>query len=514
MSPSESDAASGATLPPDGDSPATVLTIPGEVVRTHDVEDVIADALDAIDPDLVVATPPDAAHVALPPVTDFATVPVVDPSRSASYHFCPDAGVVFAAVPSPDNLPPTPADIPADEEGHQSRDAIEHGYVITSQLELTIDPHHRETRLEGIDDYLTALPDAWHDGTLITHLATTLRAEYQTVHQTDDTIYPVYGAGPPTNSIGAGVDETKRPMIELSVYSNGAVNATKHDASNFGLRGLESIGPAKAEKLRDHGFTSRDAIAETTPNALTSISGFGKKTASTVHSSATAIAKGEIVPQDGGTLPSGDPIFIDIETNGLNGDIAWLVGVLDGDSHDGRYLSFRQQTHDEPAEHLNAFMSWLTGPAEDRPVVAWNGYGFDFPIIKQQLETHVPKWTDIWDARYQFDPFYYATDQEYATLPARSNRLEPVATALGWEPTTTGLDGAAAAAEYNAWRQTADRPDGYQPDWHRLEAYCEDDVRALATIYEALEDASRHAPGAGNDNSQTDTTQGSLSDFS
>lgn len=504
----------GARLPPAEDSPATALTIPGNVVSTYDVRDVIADALDAFNPDIVVATPPDPAHVALPPVTNLANAPVIDPSRSTNYHWCPDAGVVFAAVPSPEVLPSTPTDISYTGEPPQSRDAIEHYYVITSHLELTIDPHHRETRLEGISDYLTALPDAWHDGTNITHLATTLRADYETVHSTADTVYPIYGAGPPTNSIGAGVDETRRPIFELIIYSNGAVSATDHDPSDFGLQGLEGIGPAKADKLRDHGFDSRDAIASTTPDALTNIRGFAEKTATKVHNSARAIDRGEIIPKEGGTLPNGDPVFIDIETDGLNGDTAWLVGVLDGDNTDGHYLSFRQQTHDEVAGHLNAFMSWLTGPAEGRPVVAWNGYDFDFPIIRQQLETHLPKWADLWEGRYQFDPLFYATTQGYATLPARSNSLEPVAAALGWEPTTVGIDGAAAAAEYNAWRLTANRPDGYQPDWDRLEAYCEDDVRALATIYEALKDANRHPPDTGTTNKKRNTSQGSLSDFS
>ncbi len=512
MAPVES--GSGTKLPRTGASPATILAIPGAVVSQYHVRDVVGDAIDAIEPDLIVAAPPDSAHVALPPVTTLTDIPIVDPARSTSYHFCPDAGVVFAVVPSPEHLPPTPADIPHDAPNGDARENVEHGYILTSQLELTIDPHQRETRLEGIDAYVDSLPNAWGDVSRITHLSTGLRVEYRAEYRENSNRYRIHGAGPPINTVGAGIDETKRPLIELSAYSNGAISVESHDPSNFGLCGIEGIGPAKADRLREHGFDSRDTIADATPNALTEIRGFGEKTAETAHKSATAIATGEVVPRDGGTLPGGDPVFIDIETNSLNGEIAWLVGVLDGDSVDGHYLSFRQQEHDSKAEHLNAFMSWLAGPAEGRPVIAWNGYGFDFPIIKRQLEKHVPKWTAVWDDRYQFDPLYYAKTQNYATLPARSNRLEPVAMALGWEPSTTGLDGAAAAAEYNAWRQTADRPDGYQPDWDRLEAYCEDDVRALATIYEALQNASRRPHGSDDAPVQNQTTQGSLSDFS
>lgn len=502
-----------AKLPPTGATPATLLVIPGPVVERHTVRDVVADAIDAIGPDLIIAAPPDPTHVALPPVTNLTEIPVVDPTRSVNYHVAAEARVVVAAAPSADHLPPTPADIPPDAVTDNTREEIEHGYLVTNQLELTIDPHNRETRLEGIDAYLESLPDAWHDRALVTHLSTGLRAEYRTIYEGRADAYSIHGAGAPTSAVGAGIDGTKRPIIELELYPNGAIDAEAHDPASFGLRGLESVGPTKADRLRDHGFESREAIADATPEALTEISGFGQKTARTVHKSATAIAAGEVVPRDGGTLPGGDPVFIDIETNGLNGAVAWLVGVLDGDSDGGHYLAFRQQNHDDHTEHLEAFMTWLTGPAEGRPVVAWNGYDFDFPIIERQLETHVPEWTDSWTDRYKFDPLYYAATQNNATLPARSNRLEPVAMALGWEPTTTGLDGAAAAAEYNAWRQTADRPDGYQPDWQRLEAYCEDDVRALATVYEALRDASRRPAGAGNDPTQDRTTQGSLSDF-
>lgn len=512
MAPVES--VSGTKLPRTGASPATLLAIPGAVVTQHHVRDVVADAIAAVEPDLIVAAPPDSTRVAFPPVTNLTDVPVVDPTRSVSYHLCTDAGVMFAVVPSPDSLPPTPADIPHATASDGTCENVEHGYIITSQLELTIDPHQRETRLEGIDAYVESLPDAWRDASLITHLSTGLRAEYRTEYRENANTYWIHGAGPPINTVGAGIDDAERPLIELSVYSNGAINVEVHDPSNFGLCGIEGIGPAKADRLREHGFDSRAVIADATPSALTEIRGFGEKTAETAHKSATAIASGEVVPRGGGTLPGGDPVFIDIETNSLNGEIAWLVGVLDGDSVDGHYLSFRQQEHDNHVDHLDAFMSWLAGPAEGRPVIAWNGYDFDFPIFKRQLEKHVPKWTDTWDDRYLFDPLYYAKTQNYATLPARSNRLEPVAMALGWEPATTGLDGAAAAAEYNAWRQTADRPDGYQPDWDRLEAYCEDDVRALATIYEAIQNANRWPRGSDDGPVQNQTTQGSLSDFS
>lgn len=516
MAPVETGSLPGTKLPQEGETPATVLAIPGTVVNQYDVHDVVADAIEAIAPDLIIAAPPDSAHIALGPVTRLTDIPVVDPSQSASYHIVDELNILFAMVPTPDHLPPRPTDVPRESIKNGGLAGVERCYVVSDCLELTIDPHHRETRLEGIDEYLDSLPDSWDDESIVTHVSTGLRAEYQTRYEVATDTYLIHGAGPPTSSVGAAIDENERPLIELSVYSNGAIRIETHDPTNFGLQGLEGIGPTKAERLRDHGFNSRDAIAGTTPKELAKIRGFGEKTATTVHTSATAIATGEVIQRDGGALPNGDPVFIDIETNGLNGEIAWLVGVLDGGSEEGHYLSFRQREHDDQTGHVDAFMSWLTGVARGRPVIAWNGYNFDFPIIKHHLERDAPEWVADWESRYQFDPLYYATTQGHATLPARSNRLEAVAAALGWVPTTTGIDGSTAAREYNTWRQTTDQPDGYQPDWERLEAYCEDDVRALATIYEALQDVSRRP-------SETETPgnrigeqsrQGSLSDFS
>jgi len=515
MAPVETDALPGTWLPQEGETPATVLAIPGPVVEQYDVHDVVADAVEAIGPDIIIATPPNSAYVALPPVTEFTDVPVVDPGQSASYHIVENPGILFAMVPTPGQLPPTPTDVFQEAEESRNIAGLEHYYLLSNCLELTIDPHHRETRLEGIDEYLDALPDGWHDESPTTHVSTGLRGEYRTEYETTTDAYPIHGAGPPTSSVGAAIDENKCPLIELSVYSNGAIRVETHDPTNFGLQCLEGIGPTKADRLQQHGFDSRDAIAGTTPTALAKIRGFGEKTATTIHTSATAIATGEVIPKDGGTLPNGDPVFIDIETNGLNGNIVWLVGVLDGGNEEGNYLPFRQQEYNDPIDHVYAFMSWLTGVTGGRPVVAWNGYEFDFPIIKRHLERDAPEWVNDWENQYQFDPLYYA-EQGHATFPSRSNRLEAVASALGWEATTTGIDGRTAAREYNTWRQTADQPDGYQPDWERLEAYCEDNVRALAMIYEALQDASRRPQGTRTPNNRTgeQRRQGSLSEFS
>jgi len=100
--------------------------------------------------------------------------------------------------------------------------------------------------------------------------------------------------------------------------------------------------------------------------------------------------------------------------------------------------------------------------------------------------------------------------------PGRTNKLEAVARPLGWEPTTTGIDGQTIAEVYVAWRTRFERASDprsvTEPPWDRLERYCEDDVRALATIYEALRDAARRDPHSSTPVSEN-STQGALSDF-
>jgi hypothetical protein len=60
----------------------------------------------------------------------------------------------------------------------------------------------------------------------------------------------------------------------------------------------------------------------------------------------------------------------------------------------------------------------------------------------------------------------------------------------------------------------ADGSPATELDWDRFKSYCEDDVRGLAVIYEALEESGRiiSTNESSRDTSET-TTQGTLSDW-
>jgi uncharacterized protein YprB with RNaseH-like and TPR domain len=494
---------------------------------THDV---LRDVLSTTSPDMIVATDPDPG-VVRPSLAGIATSPVLRPGRGIQTEaiIAADDQVVFVVPAATGDLPETPASLLEESSGVEiRRNSTADGNAATSptrmqfcllsdELSLTVDPHRRNTTLDGVSAYVESLPPAWVAPEVI-HLSTGLREGYSTAYDVSgaENRLHIEGVGSATSGLGVGIDGSTHSIMSVDIAPNGAVVTDSIDPERFGLRGLTGVSEARARRLREAGFSTWSAVAEASTAELARLDSVGSGTASRILDSARALAEERIVPQGDASLPNGEPVFIDVETDGLAASAAWLVGILDGDAEDGRYLAFRETDPREPAAHLDAFMTWLTGSARGRPVVAWNGYGFDFEVIREQLQEHCPEHVDAWDDRYTFDPLYWADRQNNAALPGRTNKLEDVASALGWQSSTTGIDGGIVARIYTTWQtrvETTDDPSTVSgPDWARMEDYCEDDVRALATIYEALENTARREPetraptGAGSD-------QGSLTDF-
>jgi uncharacterized protein YprB with RNaseH-like and TPR domain len=390
--------------------------------------------------------------------------------------------------------------------------------VITSEISLSISPPERSASLDGIEEYISRLPTELR-GPSVTHLSTGLRVGFSTTYtqsgRGEDAIH-IAGIGTSQANLGAAADNnTANSPAVIKQFSNGVTQVQSINIDAFGIQSLHGIGSSRADTLKDAQITTLTHLANTPPQELAGLSGIAATTAAAIHARATARVNNTVEPLGTDSLPSRDPVFIDIETDGLTPSTAWLIGVLDGGPEDGRYLTFREQNPGD-GSHLEAFLMWLTGPAQNRPVVAWNGYNFDFPVIKDQLQKHYPERVSEWDNCYQFDALWWATDKDggNVALPGRTNALEDVAEALGWTPNETGIDGATVAAIYSAYQahETAPEHSAYRsPDWERLEAYCEDDVRALATIYEHLKDAT-HSSQQSMPTAMT-TDQGSLSDF-
>jgi uncharacterized protein YprB with RNaseH-like and TPR domain len=498
--------------------------------------DALAAMLGETTPTAVVAVPPRAATVraGLPNDTD---VPVLSPDRRVGPGVVDRGDVLVVTVPdsgsgrdpSDPGRPsagdgragtgrPAGAELETDD-GDRTTDRT-HRVCLTACVSLDVDPYDRSTSFDGLRAYAEGLPDGWLTADA-THCSTELRAGFRTTVGVDGGRCSLVGVGRSGADLGVGTDAGVPDATLVAVYPNGAVRTGTVDPESFGLQGLDGVGAKRADTLRRAGYATPGDVVEAPPRDLASLQGFGSSTAASIRAAATARVRGTVVATGDDPLPRGDPVFVDIETDGLEPSVAWLVGVLDGSARDGHYLAFREPRPGD-GSHLEAFLSWLRAEAGDRPLVAWNGYGFDFPVLRDRIREQCPEHLDAWEAASKFDPLRWArrTGDGNAALPGHNDELGTVASALGWEPATTGIDGGVVAELYTAYRRAwlaaADPRNVPEPDWGRLEAYCEDDVRALATVYGALSDAARResqtGPGPGPDPGDG-SRQGALSEF-
>lgn len=502
------DAERAPLLAPPDSTPVRLLGLPGAVVAATDRTAVRA-LVETVAPDAVVATPPEAGTV-VPAIGRAVEPPVLAPGRAVRPETATGADGARIVALAGDAPVPDPDEPPR--------------CVVGTGLSLSVDPHERETTVAGVADHLDRLPDGW-GRPRTAHLSTRLRAGFATtVAGPDGGTVRIAGLGHSTASLGAGTDGTGDEAAVVAVHDGGVVDARTVDPTAAGLGGLDGVGDRRAATLREAGYAEPADVAAARPAALAELPGLGRTTATRIHAAARARTEGRVVPTGDDPLPDGEPVLVDVETDGLAGATPWLVGVLDGGAgaDDGDYLAFRARDPDDDG-HLDAFLDWLTGRAAGRPVVAWNGHRFDFPVLAAAIRRSRPDRLDDWRGRYRFDPLRWATREDNAALPGRSNRLETVATALGWTPATTGIGGERVARVYVDWRRrvrAAGDPAAVEPpDWERLERYCEDDVRALARVYDALRAAARREPvatpsaGGDGDGDGDGTTQGVLSEF-
>ncbi|QSW98727.1 ribonuclease H-like domain-containing protein [Haloterrigena alkaliphila] len=289
---------------------------------------------------------------------------------------------------------------------------------------------------------------------------------------------------------GAGPVEgygRSRSIAVLTLAEGGVQRVETHDVTDFGLEAVTGIGPKTAERLVERGVTTRDELLETPVETLASLPNVGRDGARTMHQHATVLETGEPRRLTDESLPGEDwhepPLCLDIETDGLSPTIIWQIGVYDPATD--TYRAFVE--HDDPSDPasvLEAFCDWLLGMHPNRALLTWNGWRFDYRHLGAFIAKHVPYYVDEWESIPKFDLYLWAVTNEHAMLPGRTNKLEAVADALGYEDAATGLDGAATAAAYQRFVRT-----GTELEWDRHEAYCEDDCRALWHVYERLRDA-------------------------
>ncbi|WP_135820930.1 ribonuclease H-like domain-containing protein [Halostella litorea] len=378
-------------------------------------------------------------------------------------------------------------------------------YVLTDRLDVSVDLTELDASLGGRAAYRDALAPADLAGSY-THVSTAAPVGY---YREWDGL-AVAGADPDGDDAPGG-ERGGSEVPTLTLHPDGTVCSSGIGTDRLGLRALPGVGEVRAGRLREAGYRTPGDVAAASVADLREVAGIGRDAAATVGDGARALAEGEVVRDGDGSLPDGEPVFIDIETDGLTPTVVWLVGVLDRAGEE-RYLSFLNRDPDDPGRAVEAFVSWYAANAAGRPVVAYNGLSFDFPAVAEQIERHCPALLDDWEAAYTFDPYHWAVRDDNAVLPGRTNKLGDVAAALGRDGDGGGLTGAAVGRAYRRWMR--ERTPAAEPDWERHERYCEDDVRALAFVYDALAEAGGADGAADGDGSTgTNTTQGTLGEF-
>ncbi|PCR89829.1 ribonuclease H-like domain-containing protein [Natrinema ejinorense] len=374
--------------------------------------------------------------------------------------------------------------------------------IVCDDVATAVRPTALETTLEGAATLATALPT----GQVTTVLTGSEPAGYDELwllespsgevravdhdvigHSDLDDTDPVEGDCVAVRLRGVGPVEgygNRQSIATVTVTADGIDGVDTHAVTDFGLEAVAGIGPKTAGRLADRGVTTRADLLETPLETLADLPGIGRDRARRIHRHATVLETGEPRRVTDESLPgenwSQPPLCLDIETDGLSPTIIWQVGVYDPATD--TYRAF-VETDDptDPASVLEAFCDWLLGMHPNRALLTWNGWRFDYRHLGAFIAKHLPYYTDEWESIPKLDLYLWAVGNENALLPGRTNQLEAVAAALGYEDAATGLDGAATAAAYQRFMRT-----GTELEWDRHEAYCEDDCRALWHVYERL----------------------------
>ena len=296
----------------------------------------------------------------------------------------------------------------------------------------------------------------------------------------------------PVVGLGATGDGTPE-FSDVSCAADGTTATEPIPASKFGLQALDGVGRATADRLVEFGCEAREDVRNAAASDLAELSGLGRTRAERLHAHADVIETGEpIVLTNETPIRTRDgrpPLCLDIETDGLSPTIVWQIGVYDPATDTHRAFVERSDPTD-PSSVIGEFLEWLLGTHADRTLLTWNGDGFDYPQITRSLRRYHPHYLEAWEDVWTDDLYGWAVREGNALLPGRTNRLDDVAAALGYEGAGTGLSGAQTAAAYRRFMEAPDDPEA-EPDWERHERYCRDDCEALWHVYESIESAER-----------------------
>jgi len=464
----------------------------------------LRDALEYFDPDLVYVVRESSDVRVVSRLRRAFDGPVVSAGGPADVRTETVAGITFVFAGSASLL----EDRPEDDETQTAE------YVVCDDIEPTTDAVMLESTLAGREPIARYQSRASGTATVLTGA---LEAGYDHVWEPtvdgERVTIPVQGVAPLRRSGAA-------ELACLTCDRRGSVAVSSAPADRFGLRALANVGPTTAQRLRTNGYETRAAVAETTEADLRSIEGIGASTARAIRHSARSLAESRVVRRTDELVPpaaeTATPLFVDIETDGLQSTIIWLIGVYDPQRD--AYVDFvdTDPSRDEPGATTRKFVSWLAAEYDAPSLVTWNGHAFDYKHLERFIARDVPEFRDYWrEDVFTYDLYDWAVRREHAVLPGRTNRLEDVAEALGCDRSgaAAALDGKSLAERIRRLLES-ERPSGAGSedraaataastgtaiDWAAAREYCEADVRELAAVSKAIATAPLETDSAGSE---------------
>ncbi len=250
-------------------------------------------------------------------------------------------------------------------------------------------------------------------------------------------------------------------------------------ADRVGLRAVPEVGRKAEKRLKRKGYESREDLSDADPEDLMKIEGVGAHYASLYSCGAKAIQQDTVFRFDEDPLRDKKRVYVDIETDSLNPEVIWQIGVYD--EPEGEYMYFLED--EKPGRKdavVREFAEWLEENARDKTLVSWYGKKFDYEHLGRFIEEYAPEKRQVWQETEKVD-LLLDVAKSCVALPTRSFRLEAVARRLGYEREKKGLSGTEGARKYVEWISG-----GEQPDWQRWVSYCRDDVVSMKHIYDRI----------------------------
>jgi len=223
----------------------------------------------------------------------------------------------------------------------------------------------------------------------------------------------------PVVGLGATGDGTPE-FSEVVCAAAGTTATDPIPADKFGLRALDGVGRATADRLVELGCESRDDVRNAAVSDLAELSGLGRTRAECLHAHADVIETGEplVLTNETPIRTRGGrpPLCLDIETDGLSPTIVWQIGVYDPATDTHRAFVERSDPTDASSV-LGEFLEWLLGTHADRTLITWNGDRFDYPQITRFLRRYHPHYVEAWEDVWTYDLYGWAVREGNALLP-------------------------------------------------------------------------------------------------